>query len=129
MKKIFLKFCVPLMLINYNIYVFFSGILLSLSTGIFTTLCLEKNSFQTVWHLYLSVILYFVSGALCIYISTKISSYQNYISTNSIIDSDEKKEIIIDFENNKKTEWIIMFVSLLLSLILGSVLLVLNYYL
>lgn len=126
---VYRKFCVPLMLISNNVYTFISGILLSLSTGIFTTLCIEKITFFSGWNLYLATVLYLVAGALCIYIATKISSYQNYITMNKIINIEDKKSIINDFEASKGRVWFATFGMLFVSLIAGTGLLIMNFYL
>ncbi len=128
MNKLFKKICVPLMLVNNNIYTFISGILISLSTGMFTTLCLEKSTFSSTWYLYVSVILYSISGAICIYIATKISSYQNYILANKIVTTKEKHEIVEDFETPKQKTWFMFFALLFLSLVGGTGFLLLNYF-
>lgn len=128
MNKLFKKICIPLMLVNNNIYTFISGILISLSTGMFTTLCLEKSTFSNTWYLYISVILYSISGAICIYIATKISSYQNYILANKIVITKEKHEIVEDFETTKQKTWFMFFTLLFLSLIGGTGFLLLNYF-
>ena len=127
MKKIFEKLCVPLMLINDNVYTFISGILLSLSTGIITTLCMEKTPFNESWHLYASSVIYTIVGAMLIYIISQVSSYQNYITSNKIINKTEKKGIIKDHELHRCIFWVIYFLTLCLLLISGTVLLFLNY--
>lgn len=128
MNKLFKKVCIPLMLVNNNIYTFISGILISLSTGMFTTLCLEKSTFLSKWYIYIFVILYSISGAICIYIATKISSYQNYILANKIVTTKEKHEIIEDFEIQKQKTWLMLFVLLFFTLIGGTGFLILNYF-
>lgn len=115
------------MLINNNVYTFMSGIVLSLSTGIITTLCLEKEPFATSWHLYSSSILFLIAGALFIYVASQISSYQVYISSKQIIVSEEKKSIVNDFEAHRYTFWLIIFFCLAATLLLGTVLLFVNY--
>ncbi len=129
MKKVFKKFCVPLMLINNNVYTFLSGVIISLAINIFSTLCIEKVGIDTGWHLYGSFVLYLVSGALFIYIATKIASYQNYIISKQIIDPDEKKGIIMDFEVKNATKWFVTFISLIVTTLGGCTLLLVNYFL
>lgn len=128
MNKLFKKICIPLMLVNNNIYTFISGILISLSTGMFTTLCLEKSMIFCKWHLYISVIFYLISGAICIYIATKTSSYQNYILANKIVMTKEKHEIVEDFETQNYKTWFIVFLLLFVSIVGGTIFLILNYY-
>ena len=127
MNWIYKKICLPLMLIDNNVYTFLSGILISLSTNIFTTLCFEKLEIVTQWHLYLSVLLYLISGALCIYLATKMTGYQNYIYSKQIISVKEKKSIIKDVTGDDKAMWCISFLICIVTLILGTVFLFINY--
>lgn len=127
MKKVFDHICVSLMLINNNVYTFISGILLSLSTGIITTLCFEKTPFWESWHLYASSIIYAISGALFIYVATRITAYQNYIASKQIVNRKTQREIIVDFEEHRYRFWVCEFLALILSLIFGTIFLFLNY--
>lgn len=117
------------MLINNNVYTFLSGVIISLAINVFSTLCIEKIAINTGWHLYISFALYLVSGALFIYIATKIASYQNYIISKQIIDANEKKGIIMDFEVKNATKWFVTFISLIITTVGGCVLLLVNYLL
>lgn len=127
MKKIFKKLCVPLMLVNNNVYTFISGILLSLATGVVTELCLEKTPFLESWHLYTASIVYVISGALFIYVATHITTYQNYIASNKIVDRKAQYGIIEDFEAHRYCLWVCIFLGVIFSLIAGTILLFLNY--
>lgn len=71
MNWIYERICIPLMQINNNVYTFLSGILISLSTNIFTTLCFEKFELAKQWHIYLATLLFAASGAICIFLATK----------------------------------------------------------
>lgn len=127
MKKIYERCCVPLMLVDNNVYTFLSGILISLATNIFTTLCFEKFDFFGQWHLYVSTVMYAVSGAVCILIATKTTGFQNYIYSKQIINSAEKRQITIDVTSKEAGKWIVRYVLLFMSLVLGTVLLAVNY--
>ncbi len=127
MKRIFDVLCVPLMLINDNIYTFISGILLSLSTGTITTLCLEKLSFSSSWHLYVSSLLYAIVAAMLIYITSQVSDYQHYIAKQENITRAEKIEIVDEHEEDRYTFWFVFFFSLFALTIAGTALLFLNY--
>lgn len=131
MKKLFEKFCIPLMLINNNVYTFISGILLSLSTGIITTFCLEKTPFSESWHMYASSVIYTALSAMLIYIASQVTSYQNYFLANrtTILESCDKKEVIKDHESHRSTFWVVFFLISHILLIAGTVLLFLNYVL
>ena len=129
MKKLFEKFCIPLMLIDNNVYTFISGIVLSLSTGIITTFCLEKTPLSESWHMYASSAIYMAVGAMLIYITSQITSYQNYILANRILDPQTKKDVIKDHESHRSTFWVMFYLLLNIFLIAGTVLLFLNYVL
>ena len=125
--KLFDRFCLSMMLINDNVYTFISGILLSVSTGVVTTLCMEKTPLGESWHLYLSSLIYTVVGGMLIYITSQVSSYQSYIASKKIVNQLEKKEIIKDFEMHRWKFWVVYFLSMIALMIVGTVLLFLNY--
>lgn len=127
MDWIYEHICIPLMLINNSVYTFISGILISLSTNIFTTLCFEKFNFSLQWHIYLATILFAVSGALCIYLATKMTAYQNYIISKQIIIPFERRAVIRDVTSKRKTIWFISFLALFLTVLIGTILLIINY--
>lgn len=129
MKRVFINFCVPLMLINNNVYTFLSGVIVSLAINVFSTLCIEKITINIGWHLYIAFAFFLVSGALFIYVATKIASYQNYIISKQIIDANEKKGIVMDFEIKNATKWFVTFISLIITTVGGCVLLLVNYIL
>ena len=115
------------MLINSEVYTFISGIQISLSTNVFTTLCFEKFVLSTQWHLYLSTIMYAVAGALCIYLAYKMSGFQNYIKGKQILDPNERKAIVKDVTSAEYKRFSISYISLIISVLLGTVLLIINY--
>ncbi|MBQ9517207.1 MAG: hypothetical protein IJR60_03950 [Eubacterium sp.] len=127
MNWIYEKICIPLMLVNNNVYAFLSGILISLSTNIFTTLCFKQFDLATQWHIYLTTLLFAASGAICIYLSTKMTAYQNYIINKKIFDLSDRKSVIRDVTLEKKKIWTIAFLILFLTLIAGTILLIVNY--
>ncbi len=127
MRTLFDKLCIPLMLINHNVYTFISGVLLSFATGNITTLCLEKIGLAAGWHLYISSVFHCVAGALAIYIATKISNFQIYISANDIYKRDEQKAVFTDHLSEESTIWVISFLTFILSTVLGFVFLFLNF--
>lgn len=128
MRKIYERCCVALMLIDNNVYTFISGILISLATNIFTTLCFEKFDIFGQWHLYISTVMYAISGAICILIATKTTAFQNYIYNKQILDLAEKRQIVIDVTKKDERKWIFRFALLFVSLISGTVLLAINYF-
>lgn len=126
MRRIFRTFCVPLIQINYNVYTFISGILISLATNIFATLCFESFDWSKQWHQYLSVIMFGMSSALCLYLSTKMSNIQNYISSKRKR-PEERKAIIIDVTDAEYKKWLLVFLGLLISIVAGIALLLFNF--
>lgn len=128
MKWLFKKICVPLMLINDNVYTFISGIVISLATNIFTTLFMEKDKWHFInsWHMYLSVLLYLFAGGVCIFIAAKIGAYQDYMKKNDYADTKKKRELL-EGQNDKSLRWVITFLLFFLTIILGSIFFALNY--
>ncbi|PKO03851.1 MAG: hypothetical protein CVU43_00610 [Chloroflexi bacterium HGW-Chloroflexi-5] len=124
LEKIYIKACIPLLQINSNFYAFISGILVSLSTNIFTSLSLSDFDLKTQKFPYLSTILFIIAGALCMVISSKVVNFQSYIFSRQITDIKEKIEIISDATKSQKMMWITFFSLLLLSIIAGFVMLV-----
>ena len=129
MKRLFNAICMPCMFLNNNAYTFISGILLSLSTGTINTLCLEKTAFVRAWHLYASSVLYTVAGALMLYIASRLTAYQAYVTSEKIIDPEERKAIFVDFDGHKEAQWVWIFTALFVTLLGGTVLLFMNYVL
>ena len=121
------KICIPLIQVNSNIYAFLSGILVSLSTNIFTSLCFEPLDLLHQWHHYLSAFFLIGSGALCMYISVKISSIQSYISNNRITTTDEIREIIKETTEERKATWVISYLLLIILTLGGFVFLGLSW--
>ena len=127
MNWIYERICIPLMQVNNNVYTFLSGILISLSTNIFTTLCFEKFEFVKQWYIYLSTLLFAVSGAICIILATKMTPYQNYIISKQIIDLFERRNVIRDATFEKKRAWVFYYFILIVTTLAGTALLVVNY--
>jgi|GEM_PF-4313247 len=117
---------IPLININSNIYAFMSGILISLSTGIFVTLTFEPLDLLIQWHLFSAVILKTISGALCMMISAKISRYQSH---NNKMNYDKAKSYnsLMDLTETEKKKWITYYIFLFLSFIFGNAMLALNW--
>ncbi|MBR5479325.1 MAG: hypothetical protein IKU84_04030 [Clostridia bacterium] len=130
MKFFYQKICRPLMLVNYNIYTFISGIILSLSTGVFTFLALERTGKADIlhdWHLYMSAVFYLVAGALCMYIATKLTPVHDHIRTYNKL-KDSRFDVLDGLYGEFDRGWVITFVILIASLLAGTVFLVLNYF-
>lgn len=121
------RICIPLMLINNNVYTFLSGILVSLSVNIFTSLCFEKSSLRDSWFMYLASIVFLLAGALFMYLAMKLSRFQNYIIEKRIIDYDNKKSIVLDATKKEHIKWDVIYVCEAVLIIGGAVLLVFNF--
>lgn len=115
------------MLINNNVYTFISGILVSLSINIFTSLCFEKSGLCASWFMYLATIVFLSASALCMYLAAKLSRFQNYIIEKHIADYESKKSIVLDATKDKETKWIIVYICTALMVIVGVSLLVFNF--
>ena len=121
------KICIPLMQVNSNIYAFLSGILVSLSTNIFTTLCFQPINMFYQWHRYLSTLMLVAAGALCMYISVKVVDFQNYITSKRITDPNEKREIIEDATEMRKKMWVVCYFLFIFLITTGIVMLSLGW--
>jgi uncharacterized membrane protein HdeD (DUF308 family) len=116
------------MQVNSNIYAFLSGILVSLATNIFATLCFEPMDLAYRWHQYSSTLLLISAGALCMYISVKVVGFQEYIATRHISDPGERREIIEDATAMRKGSWVVCYALSIILLIAGLVMLGLPHF-
>lgn len=121
------KICVPLMLINNNVYTFISGIFVSLSINIFTSLCFEKSTLHVKWFMYLATIFFLAASASCMYLAAKLNGFQNYIFEKHIADYENKKSIVLDATKDQQNKWIIVYLCTALIFMVGVSLLVLNF--
>lgn len=115
------------MQINNNVYSFFGGILISLSTNIFTTVCFMKFNLLDQWQIYLAILFLTIASGASVYLATKMSSFQNYIYEKHKTQSTERKKIIEDLTNNKYKTWFWAYVLFIFSTLGGFVLLFFNY--
>lgn len=127
MRILYEKICVPLMLVNNNVYTFISGILVALSVNIFTNLCFEKADVYNYWHLYLSTLIFLFTSALCMYFAAKLSRFQHYIFGKRIIDYSKKREIVLEATQKAYVKWIIIYIVQIIAFISGIILLILNF--
>lgn len=127
MRILYEKICVPLMLVNNNVYTFISGILVALSVNIFTSLCFEKADVYNYWHLYLSTLIFLSTSALCMYFAAKLSRFQNYIIEKRIINYSKKREIVLEATQNAYVKWIIIYIVQIIAFVFGIILLILNF--
>lgn len=126
-KYLFKNICIRLMQINNNVYSFFGGILISLSTNIFTTVCFMKFNLLDQWQIYLAILFLTIASGASVYLATKMSSFQNYIYEKHITQSAERKKIIEDLTNNTYKTWFWAYVLFIFSTLGGFVLLFFNY--
>lgn len=122
-ESIYEKVCIPLIKVNSNIYVFFSGILMSLSVNIFTTLCFDELIFYNQWLKYFSSLSLLISSAMCMVISVMVINIQNYFFAEKIIDDKEKNDIIYDLTSQRIDKWIVYYTAFFISFFIGIILL------
>lgn len=121
------KICVPLMMINNNVYSFISGIFVSLSINIFTSLCIERCGLNDRWFMYLAVLVFLLTSILCMYLAAKLSRFQSYIIDKNIVNYEEKIGIILEATQVNKSKWILIYFCSALLTIIGSGLLAFNF--
>lgn len=127
MKQLFEKVCIPLMLIDNNVYAFLSGIFISLSTNIFTSLCFESFNIKTQWHLYISSLMLLFSGAIGMFLAAKITRYQEYFIIKQIRDTSMKREIVLDITQSNYIKWTWVYIALIMSLFFSVCLISINH--
>ena len=101
MKIIYELICLPLLHINSNVYTFFSGIAVSVTTNIFTTICIDDFPFSSQWNLYVATFSFTILSGLLLFIATKISGFQEFANNPSNEFNNQMKERII----HEATEW------------------------
>lgn len=121
------KICVPLMMINNNVYSFISGIFVSLAINIFTSLCIERCGLNDRWFMYLAVLVFLLTSILCMYLAAKLSRFQSYIIDKHIVNYEEKIGIILEATQVNKSKWILIYFCSVLLTIIGSGLLAFNF--
>ena len=127
MKALFEKMIINLIQINDNVYSFVGGIFISLATNIFTTLCFEEFNLKQQWNQYMSTIFFVIASGICLYLSTKVSTIQQFVQARKISGILKKREVIADIIQNKIQKWLLIYIMLLSSIICGAVFLVLNF--
>lgn len=126
MKRIFRMICVPLIQVNNTIYTFVGGILVSLATNIFSTLCFQDFDWTNQWYQYLAAIMFAVASAVCLYLSTKMSGVQDYINSKKRHPS-ERRNIVIDVTESEYRKWLRAFSLLFVCIVIGIILLSFNF--
>lgn len=121
------KILVPFMLVNNSVYTFISGILVSLSVNIFTSLCFEKSSFCSSWYMYVASLAFLFSSASCMFVSAKLTRFQNYIIEKRITDFEMKKNIVLDATKGSRVNWTITYICTVLFFSSGIIFLVFNF--
>ena len=121
------KICVPLMMIDNNVYSFISGIFVSLSINIFTSLCIERYGLNDKWFMYLAALVFLLTSILCMCFAARLSRFQSYIIDKRIVDYEGKIDIILEATQNNKNKWILIFSCFALLIIIGIGLLAFNF--
>lgn len=124
MKKVFSVICFPLLRINNNIYTFFSGIAISLSTNLFSTICIDGIHYCEQWNLYVASIVFATVSALLLFISAKLSGVQEFLRTSGKdYDHNLQKSILEEATSGEYTKWVLRYFFLLSLLVAGIILL------
>lgn len=121
------KICIPLMMINNNVYSFISGIFVSLSINVFTSLCVERYTLNDRWFMYLAALVFLLTSILCMYLAAKISRFQSYIIDKHIVNYEGKVGIVLDATQANKSKWVLIYFCFAFLIIIGSGLLVFNF--
>lgn len=122
MKKIYKFICIPLLHINSNVYTFFSGIAVSVATNIFTTICIDDFSFSSQWNLYVATLSFTILSGLLLFISTKISGFQEFANNpGNEFDNQMKDTIIYEATEENYKSWVKRYFLVVLSLVIGVV--------
>ncbi|MCD8377240.1 MAG: hypothetical protein LUB59_00465 [Candidatus Gastranaerophilales bacterium] len=121
------KMLISIMLVNNNVYSFLGGIFVSLSTSIFATLCFERSDFMEAWYIYAAVLLFVITGALCMYLAAKLSKFQNYIMEKHITDYSKKRTIAEDASRENWGKWISVYMLTGLTGVGGVFMLAMNF--
>jgi len=130
--------CIPLLQLSSNIYSFFSGVLVSLSTSILIALCYEPFNISIQWNQFISMIMFFLSSISCMVISTRASRIQIYLNKENITEKDKRIQVIEDlthcsvtseFCKKNKIKWLFTYFCLFVSFIIAFFSLMLNWIL
>lgn len=124
MKKFFSVICSPLLRVNNNAYTFLGGIVISLSTNIFTSICIDEMSFFEQWNLYLSSFLFAMVSALLLFMAAKMSGFQEF--ANNPGNSDWKKSIVDDATSGDYIKWVFRYLFLFVLIVAGITFLAIN---
>lgn len=128
MKYLFKKTCLPLLHINSNVYTFFSGIAISLATGIFSAICIDDVTFYAQWNLYVSTIFFALLSGLLLYIATKISGFQEFAnSPGDEFDTQTKEMIIYEATKDNYKQWLKRYFFVVVFLIVGIIFLAVDF--
>lgn len=127
-KWLFEHYCTRLMLLNSNNYSFGSGILISIASSVLVQLCFMQFKLRLQWHLYLSVLLLYIAGAIDMYISYVLSKLNHYFEIKNTTDLDERKKTIKDTHGMKSKKWVMLYAALTITTLLGIICLIFNQY-
>lgn len=123
-KKVFFVLCFPLLRVNNNIYTFLSGVAISLSTNLFSSICIDDIHYCNQWNLYLASLAFATVSAFLLFIATKLSGVQEFIRTcGRDYDFNSKKRIVEEATSGEYIKWVIRYFILFSLLIAGIILL------
>lgn len=97
MDSFLTKICLSLLQVDNNRYAFLSGIIISLATNTFTSLCCDQVPFRDQYLLYLSIIPFVCSGIFCFLLSERTAKCQKLYL--------QKRELTIEQIKRKSPNW------------------------
>lgn len=129
------------MSIHNNVYVFLSGIFISLSTNLLTSLCFEPKDETGYWCIYLTIVFSAISGAVFIIVATELTPLQERIKeTLAVFKNDDiktgdpmqikrKKVLLIELTENRVKYWTVIYTILFLSTLFSIAFTILKFVL
>ena len=93
------------------------------------TFALEQFELFVLILIKLASFVFAVASAICLYVSTKTSAMQNYISSKKIRHLKDREKIISDVTATEYKKWIAVYSGLFVTIVIGVVLLLFGFFL
>ena len=139
--NIFQKSLWGLMGISDSVYVFLSGILISLFTNLLTSLCFEDWELGKNWCIIVTIGMSALSGGLCMLIAAKLSPLQNILKRDletfkeqdkvngDLTQRSRRRKIFADLTKKSLWRWMLVYFLFITSFIASIVLMILKFVL
>lgn len=139
--NLFKKSLWGLMGISDSVYVFLSGILISLFTNLLTSLCFEDMDFSKYWCVIVTIVTSAISGGLCMLIAAKLSPLQNTLkrtletfeeqdkASGDLMQKNRRRKTFADLTKKSLWKWMLGYCLFITSFIASIVLMVLKFVL